>query len=604
VARKKRPGLTRIAVGLVDQQDRFTVEKNLASTCRLIEQAGRMGCDLFAGEEGGLSLFCGKAGRLDVPGPETRRIGALARKHRMYVAVGLIMKAGPDTAHNAQVLFGRDGKILGVYKKMLPTNGEILNGIVPGDEMPVFDLDFGRVACLICYDSQFPEIARLAGIQNVDLILFSHVGGAILGDVTGRAIAYDNTCWCVTVGRGCNAFADPRGRTVAQSNALGRLLVVDCDVTRLIVPTNSISALRPWRVHHLMERRPHICAPLLGPPVEVDCPALPLPVGNTMRPGENRLEFDLVNRSTRRQRGRLDVQFPLPLRILTDEHLAWYANRSLGETDWRPRPRRIAFDLKPGERKHCLVRYTVPADAEGFETIRLSGRTAGGEEILWQRQLARLPVPPTLRVPRVARQADVETRGVPVALDKQFVGGPAGSRTTLRLAHDGRNLLIHAVCMKYGPWRDASGASPDALSIPILAEPGTDRLFWCHVARTGQTSTQRREGGTPVKGRLPRWTAKVERGARKWTARLKFPFAEFEETGAPPKGAERHWRINFQREAVLPAAAQRERSMSEVVHPPAAGRGAPAKIAAEFAVWSVPYMRIDAIERLGTICFA
>ena len=595
--------MTRIAVAQVDTQDRFTVAKNLASLTRLANQAGRMGCDLFATEECALSLFCGEEGALRVPGPETRAVAAWARKHNMYIALGLVIRESETRKRNAQILFDRSGKMLGVYHKMLPTNDEILGGTAPGDDMPVFDLDFGRVACVICYDTQFPEIPRIAGVRNADLILFSHVGGAIMGDFIGRMIAYENTCWVATVGRGCNAFADPRGQTVAQDSTPGRLLVVDADVTRVTLPISPGIPVTPWRVHHLMERRPHICRLLTGPAVDVETEAMPLFIGNAMMPGENALEFALVNRSAERQRGSVTAQFPFPFRVLTDEHIAWYVKRDLGTTDWKPRPRRIAFDLAPGERKRCMVRYTVPDDAEGAECVRISGRTESGEYILWQRQVTRFPEPPVLNVPRVAGAKDVEAKGVRIALDRQFMGGPAKSRTVLRLAHDGRALLLHAVCRKYGPWFDEEGQSPDDLSIPIIPEPGIDRVFWCTLSRTGRQTTQRREGGTPVKGRRPKWTAEIERDERQWVARIRFPFAEFEEDGGAAKGAQRRWRANFQRSAVLPPDAARERCMSEVVFPPQPRGEKPRRVPTEWAVWNPPYSRIDNVKRLGTLLF-
>ena len=619
--RKKLAGRTRIAVGLIDEQERFTVARNLASMCRLAEKAGKMGCDLFASEEGGLSLFAGKSGVLDVPGPETRRVARIAKKYHMVIALGLKMRADADRCWNTQVMIGRDGRIMGVYKKILPTNGEIMNGVIPGDEMPVFDFDFGRVACVICYDTQFPEIARAAGVRNVDLVLFSHVGGAVLGDFNGRAIAYENTCWCATIGRGCNALADPRGYTVAQNQKPGELLVVDADVSRITMPISTGIPITPWRVHHLMERRPHVCEMLLGPPVDIECDALPLYIGNPMTPGRNALDIRLVNRSSERQRGVVEARFPFPMRIISDEHVAWYIRTETGLTDWKPSPKRLRFDLKPGETKVRTIRYTVPDDAEGVEAIRLIGRTQGGEEMLWQRKLERFAPPPELRVPRVDSADDVARKGVRIALDRQFSGGPAGSKTTLRLAHDGQALLIAATCRKHGPWigeedittpgewHDKGRHSPDELSMPIIAEPWTDRVFWCHLARTGQVSTQRREGGTPVKGRKPKWTAATTRDARKWTALIRLPFAEMEEDGGPKRGAgakERRWRINFQRTAALPPGLNRERCMSEVIAPAHACPEEPDRpkhTATEWATWNPPYGRIDTIGKLGTILF-
>jgi predicted amidohydrolase len=40
----------------------------------------------------------------------------------------------------------------------------------------VFDLDFGRVGIIICYDSWFPEATRLLGLKGAEVILFPSEG--------------------------------------------------------------------------------------------------------------------------------------------------------------------------------------------------------------------------------------------------------------------------------------------------------------------------------------------------------------------------------------------------------------------------------------------
>merc|ERR1711964_938185 len=39
-----------------------------------------------------------------------------------------------------------------------------------GDKFQVFDTDAGRVAIMICYDIEFPELGRIAASQDVDII--------------------------------------------------------------------------------------------------------------------------------------------------------------------------------------------------------------------------------------------------------------------------------------------------------------------------------------------------------------------------------------------------------------------------------------------------
>jgi predicted amidohydrolase len=42
--------------------------------------------------------------------------------------------------------------------------------VVPGDRLEVFDTDRGRIAINICYDVEFPELARIAADQGAQLL--------------------------------------------------------------------------------------------------------------------------------------------------------------------------------------------------------------------------------------------------------------------------------------------------------------------------------------------------------------------------------------------------------------------------------------------------
>ena len=45
-------------------------------------------------------------------------------------------------------------------------------GIVPGSDWPVFDLDFGRIGIMICYDGCFIESSRIIAIKGAQIIFW------------------------------------------------------------------------------------------------------------------------------------------------------------------------------------------------------------------------------------------------------------------------------------------------------------------------------------------------------------------------------------------------------------------------------------------------
>lgn len=87
-------------------------------------------------------------------------------------------EADGGRVYNTSVLFGRDGSEIGKYRKTHITVDEIESGITPGDEYAVFDLDFGKVGLLTCFDHYFPEpYAALAGM-GAELICIPSMGDA------------------------------------------------------------------------------------------------------------------------------------------------------------------------------------------------------------------------------------------------------------------------------------------------------------------------------------------------------------------------------------------------------------------------------------------
>jgi len=584
-------GRVRIGVGLIPDLPEFSIEKNLAEICRLARDAGDTGCDFFATEEVALTLNCPQGSAVKIDGPEVATIADIARSHEMYIAVGTVEREKSGVSHNSQILIDRKGRVVGVYRKIQLTNGEIQSGLVPGDEAKIFEADFGRVGFLICYDTQFVELARILGVKGANLIVFPHVGGAIGDDLIGRAIAYGNTAWTATVGRYYCAVCDPRGHTVASTRRAGELLVVDCDIGRMVQPINPGFGVVNWRGHQWLERRPRVYSQLLVPQVLIECPRWPLYLENTFSSGRACVSFTLVNSSAQRQRGSLRAEFPVPMPVVTDEYVEHFIDQDFGGEDWRPRPQVIRFDLPPHGRRDFCIRYCIPADAFGYRFVRISGRTESGQDVFWERRLYRFDKPPLLNVPKVHRASDVASLGAPVPLRHQCMGAPARSRTVARIAHDGRHLLVHAVCRKYGPWR---GEAESLDSVQVVVSPREGLILRFQVARTGTRWDQRREGSHPVSSPVPAWSATVKRGESEWSVLMCIPIAEW-----LPSAGGSPWRFNMQRAAPLPDRLDRKRYMSEIVRAPADCPSHTGRRGVEWATWSCPYGRVDNPERLG-----
>ena len=102
----------------------------------------------------------------------TDLFASIARVNHCYIAFGTLRTDETGTLRNSGVLLNREGKVTGIYNKNFPTIGEIEDGIKPGDETPVFECDFGRVAFVICFDLNFEELLKQYETAKADIILF------------------------------------------------------------------------------------------------------------------------------------------------------------------------------------------------------------------------------------------------------------------------------------------------------------------------------------------------------------------------------------------------------------------------------------------------
>lgn len=71
---------------------------------------------------------------------------------------------------NTGYLIGRNGEILGKYRKTHITMAELEAGMAPGEEIKVFDTDIGKIGIAICWDIFFPEFVRKMQKMGVDII--------------------------------------------------------------------------------------------------------------------------------------------------------------------------------------------------------------------------------------------------------------------------------------------------------------------------------------------------------------------------------------------------------------------------------------------------
>lgn len=94
----------------------------------------------------------------------------LATRYNVNIVGGSQLVMEGHDLYNASYLFRRDGTI-GTQKKVHTTPNEARWwGVKGGDRVQVFDTDRGKIAILVCYDIEFPELVRVAVGQGARIL--------------------------------------------------------------------------------------------------------------------------------------------------------------------------------------------------------------------------------------------------------------------------------------------------------------------------------------------------------------------------------------------------------------------------------------------------
>jgi len=128
----------------------------------------------------------------------------LAVSYNVNIIGGSMPIIENDRLMNISYLCRRNGTI-DYHYKIHPTPSEIDSwGISGGNDIKVFDTDCGRVGILICYDVQFPELARLYAEKGIEILFVPYLTDTQNGynriRYCAQARAIENECYVAIAG--------------------------------------------------------------------------------------------------------------------------------------------------------------------------------------------------------------------------------------------------------------------------------------------------------------------------------------------------------------------------------------------------------------------
>lgn len=166
------------------------------------------------------------------------RLGDLTRRTGIHLLAGLDVVAAPD--RNEAVLIDPDGRVAWTYEKSFPVPG--LDDLRPGDgQVRTTDTPSGRLAGVICFDADFPDLMRQA--DGVDVMLVSSNDWAEYGRThTEKAAVRSVENGYSLVRQDSNGLSrtyDPLGRTVAEAD----FFHTDQQTMVAFVPVSGVSTI-------------------------------------------------------------------------------------------------------------------------------------------------------------------------------------------------------------------------------------------------------------------------------------------------------------------------------------------------------------------------
>jgi len=218
----------------------------LESLCRL---AVEVKVDLIALPElafTGYNIF----ERLDdlaeaIDGPIVTQVAKLANQYNLHVLFGLAERRDSSGLSNVAVLIDDNGQRLATYDKRYLWDREH-EFFTAGKKPCVVDTRFGKLGLMICYDNEFPEVARELAQAGAQIILSptaNMLPNAERQVLQVRARAMDNQCFVACVNRsgeednlqycGNSIVAGPDGEVLGRLGLTAGTMIVDIDLARI-----------------------------------------------------------------------------------------------------------------------------------------------------------------------------------------------------------------------------------------------------------------------------------------------------------------------------------------------------------------------------------
>ena len=265
--------MDRFRIALAQLEPRlFDKEANLAKAERYIRQAADQGAAAILFPELYLTGYtlAERAVEMAEPldGPSVQHVAGLAARYHIAVIMGFAeLSMDGNGCFDAAFIANAQGHLCDSYHKTHLFHAE-KSWFLPGESICVLDFGLGPMGLAICYDLEFPELARELAVRGARWIATctgNMQPNQHLQAIYTQSRAAENRLWVALANRvgseaeltffGRSAVSDPNGELVAQAGGQETLLLADIDL--------AVSEQARLNADYLADRRPQLYQPLV-----------------------------------------------------------------------------------------------------------------------------------------------------------------------------------------------------------------------------------------------------------------------------------------------------------------------------------------------------
>ena len=171
----------------------------------------------------------------------------IAKEEQIYIVLPTVT-FGKEKPENVVNIIDPNGEIVLEHVKY---GGTQFEGSLTGNgELQTIDTPYGKISAIICWDADFPNVVKQAGIQDVDLLFVPSNDWAAVKDIHAgmasfRAVENGLSIYRQT-GSGVSIVTDAFGRTLHRADTINETSTGDFAAIQMIAtPLDSVATIYP-----------------------------------------------------------------------------------------------------------------------------------------------------------------------------------------------------------------------------------------------------------------------------------------------------------------------------------------------------------------------